>query len=152
MVETYRVQYDLYDRGISRMIIPFGYAPEKLADTETINEGLKQMVRQYGGNPDDFAHLTGATFKTATIETKRNWARRAGLDYFDGFTDDQVVDDWSYHLFPNVTLNTYSDICFVQRWRSEEHTSELQSLMRISYAVFCLKKKTKTINQTQEVT
>src|SRR3546814_5883271 len=30
------------------------------------------------------------------------------------------------------------------RRRSEEHTSELQSLMRISYAVFCLKKKTKT--------
>src|SRR3546814_7974719 len=29
--------------------------------------------------------------------------------------------------------------------RSEEHTSELQSLMRISYAVFCLKKKNKTI-------
>src|SRR3546814_7412134 len=28
------------------------------------------------------------------------------------------------------------------RFRSEEHTSELQSLMRISYAVFCLKKKT----------
>src|SRR3546814_6771944 len=31
--------------------------------------------------------------------------------------------------------------------RSEEHTSELQSLMRISYAVFCLKKKTKMIKQ-----
>src|SRR3546814_5950613 len=31
------------------------------------------------------------------------------------------------------------------RARSEEHTSELQSLMRISYAVFCLKKKKKTI-------
>src|SRR3546814_14590366 len=30
--------------------------------------------------------------------------------------------------------------------RSEEHTSELQSLMRISYAVFCLKKKKKIIN------
>src|SRR3546814_6320939 len=30
-----------------------------------------------------------------------------------------------------------------QPWRSEEHTSELQSLMRISYAVFCLKKKNK---------
>src|SRR3546814_6185531 len=29
-------------------------------------------------------------------------------------------------------------------WRSEEHTSELQSLMRISYAVFCLKKKITT--------
>src|SRR3546814_3926245 len=34
--------------------------------------------------------------------------------------------------------------------RSEEHTSELQSLMRISYAVFCLKKKKKiTITTTQ---
>src|SRR3546814_4264468 len=36
--------------------------------------------------------------------------------------------------------------------RSEEHTSELQSLMRISYAVFCLKKKKTTINNcTEEV-
>src|SRR3546814_7870823 len=37
------------------------------------------------------------------------------------------------------------------RFRSEEHTSELQSLMRISYAVFCLKKKKKIkvkINKT----
>src|SRR3546814_9454363 len=32
---------------------------------------------------------------------------------------------------------------FVKAVRSEEHTSELQSLMRISYAVFCLKKKKK---------
>src|SRR3546814_4061709 len=31
----------------------------------------------------------------------------------------------------------------VEAFRSEEHTSELQSLMRISYAVFCLKKKKK---------
>src|SRR3546814_3837810 len=36
------------------------------------------------------------------------------------------------------------------RKRSEEHTSELQSLMRISYAVFCLKKKTKTNNQNNK--
>src|SRR3546814_5558324 len=34
--------------------------------------------------------------------------------------------------------------------RSEEHTSELQSLMRISYAVFCLKKKKKRINTSTE--
>src|SRR3546814_3442135 len=33
--------------------------------------------------------------------------------------------------------------------RSEEHTSELQSLMRISYAVFCLKKKKHPHNKTQ---
>src|SRR3546814_6887550 len=34
--------------------------------------------------------------------------------------------------------------------RSEEHTSELQSLMRISYAVFCLKKKTNKPKHTQQ--
>src|SRR3546814_8323930 len=34
--------------------------------------------------------------------------------------------------------------------RSEEHTSELQSLMRISYAVFCLKKKTKAIEKEHQ--
>src|SRR3546814_8784850 len=35
--------------------------------------------------------------------------------------------------------------------RSEEHTSELQSLMRISYAVFCLKKKTKTYSYSTNI-
>src|SRR3546814_10035089 len=37
---------------------------------------------------------------------------------------------------------------YVQMLRSEEHTSELQSLMRISYAVFCLKKKKPIISTT----
>src|SRR3546814_3111799 len=36
--------------------------------------------------------------------------------------------------------------------RSQEHTSELQSLMRISYAVFCLKKKTNTPNVSRNTT
>src|SRR3546814_10557001 len=39
----------------------------------------------------------------------------------------------------------------VDRDRSEEHTSELQSLMRISYAVFCLKKKTHTPKDCSEL-
>src|SRR3546814_4663313 len=37
------------------------------------------------------------------------------------------------------------ELALVEDERSEEHTSELQSLMRISYAVFCLKKKKETI-------
>src|SRR3546814_3582449 len=37
------------------------------------------------------------------------------------------------------------------RSRSEEHTSELQSLMRISYAVFCLQKKTKKKAKTNRI-
>src|SRR3546814_4052837 len=40
--------------------------------------------------------------------------------------------NWKYFDIPSHAI------------RSEEHTSELQSLMRISYAVFCLKKKNKT--------
>src|SRR3546814_6916508 len=43
----------------------------------------------------------------------------------------------------------YEDECFeFGVTRSEEHTSELQSLMRISYAVFCLKKKKQTLNRS----
>src|SRR3546814_4297382 len=43
----------------------------------------------------------------------------------------------------DVTLNRYVENAPLEQTnrRSEEHTSELQSLMRISYAVFCLKKK-----------
>src|SRR3546814_7830400 len=42
----------------------------------------------------------------------------------------------------NSTFMTYLEEARIRWFRSEEHTSELQSLMRISYAVFCLKKKT----------
>src|SRR3546814_9942371 len=41
----------------------------------------------------------------------------------------------------SFNIAEYGGACPV--WRSEEHTSELQSLMRISYAVFCLTKKKK---------
>src|SRR3546814_9479272 len=46
-------------------------------------------------------------------------------------------------LVPDLTV-PYAQLAAIEPWmkRSEEHTSELQSLMRISYAVFCLKKKT----------
>src|SRR3546814_4052184 len=45
-----------------------------------------------------------------------------------------------------VVLEENSQVPLLGRQRSEEHTSELQSLMRNSYAVFCLKKK-KTSNK-----
>src|SRR3546814_3915462 len=47
--------------------------------------------------------------------------------------DQEVWRDWPQHA----------------GYRSEEHTSELQSLMRISYAVFCLKKKKKITNKRE---
>src|SRR3546814_8483037 len=63
-------------------------------------------------------------------------------------------DAWSSVGSLGLTLSVVSTLAaLVAGWvaysggRSEEHTSELQSLMRISYAVFCLKKKTREINQ-----
>src|SRR3546814_1241719 len=50
----------------------------------------------------------------------------------------------SYSIIEQGTISQIIDA----RPRSEEHTSELQSLMRSSYAVFCLKTKNKQINQT----
>src|SRR3546814_10425311 len=47
-------------------------------------------------------------------------------------------------VLPNIGLFDVEDAP-----RSEEHTSELQSLMRISYAVFCLKKKNKQIKDAR---
>src|SRR3546814_1989882 len=45
-------------------------------------------------------------------------------------------------ILARLKIATSSSRPSMRIWRSEEHTSELQSLMRISYAVFCLKKKT----------
>src|SRR3546814_6878630 len=60
----------------------------------------------------------------------------------------------SDHSRPNRTRRRRHTCPFGRRGRrSEEHTSELQSLMRISYAVFCLKKKnTNTYKQTHIIT
>src|SRR3546814_1553579 len=50
---------------------------------------------------------------------------------------------------PGAATETIPVYIYITTWqRSEEHTSELQSLMRISYAVFCLKKKTRQENNT----
>src|SRR3546814_8030063 len=46
---------------------------------------------------------------------------------------------------PSTNISVAEDILPKSRSRSEEHTAELQSLMRISYAVFCMKKNNYTI-------
>src|SRR3546814_2862239 len=60
-----------------------------------------------------------------------------------------ALADWSRVLRQLARESLGSDLARIESFgsyacrRSEEHTSELQSLMRISYAVFCLKKKKK---------
>src|SRR3546814_1414052 len=74
--------------------------------------------------------LTGAAFeagRNASLQSDRPaFARPPGLDPAQGTMR-------ACGKFPVATMQS--------RERSEEHTSELQSLMRISYASFCLKKK-----------
>src|SRR3546814_4923221 len=56
--------------------------------------------------------------------------------------------DMGRRLVANHISNPDGHFEDVEMVRSEEHTSELQSLMRISYAVFCLKKKNQHTNET----
>src|SRR3546814_10290357 len=60
------------------------------------------------------------------------------------FTGNRILRNHLPHLkrSPGSSVQSLPSDPFCCAMRSEEHTSELQSLMRISYAVFCLKKKT----------
>src|SRR3546814_2320326 len=66
----------------------------------------------------------------------------------------RCVEDHYAHLFEeSPSLSGPGNLVFTGGEpdpRSEEHTSELQSLMRISYAVFCLKKKTSITTHTTQ--
>src|SRR3546814_3923201 len=75
-------------------------------------------------------------------------ASRIGAD--GQFTSFNAWANWTGDLFGPFSARlaaagqlTSSPVLAINQIRSEEHTSELQSLMRISYAVFCLKKKKK---------
>src|SRR3546814_10000697 len=61
-----------------------------------------------------------------------------------GYTEDQIRMIWGGNV---LRILEAAEQIAAQSRRSEEHTSELQSLMRISYAVFCLKKKNNTHNK-----
>src|SRR3546814_1012098 len=61
---------------------------------------------------------------------------------FEGFLAFVCYDEEAEFDVDAISVSvTIALECFMTCGRSEEHTSELQSLMRISYAVFCLKKK-----------
>src|SRR3546814_7828988 len=80
-------------------------------------------LRDYYLDPANLAKLDDDLFEQVRIST----------DNVDG-------------VFADRTRPIYAPILIA---RSEEHTSELQSLMRISYAVFCLKKKNNTHKNIQ---
>src|SRR3546814_3424910 len=80
---------------------------------------------------------SGIAFRPFIIGGHQERNRRAGTENVAGIVGMGQAAGWAHkHREPE---------------RSEEHTSELQSLMRISYAVFCFKKKTNKINTTMHI-
>src|SRR3546814_2247608 len=75
-------------------------------------------------------------------------AARADRAQRDGFPDQRrkILEVPADFAMGHEIAQTVDDVARPER--SEEHTSELQSLMRISYAVFCLKKKKKKKRST----
>src|SRR3546814_8893340 len=78
--------------------------------------------------------------------------RSLGLKYIEELGSKSWTD-YNAHD-PGITIMeqlcyALTELGYRSDLRSEEHTSELKSLMRISYAVFCLKKKTTTKNTSK---
>src|SRR3546814_2309440 len=99
-------------------------APDSRGETVTIVEG------EAGADPD---------IEILLPEGAVPWAGHSGR-----WAVHQVMEVIARNRTTIIFCNTrgLAELIFQELWkRSEEHTSELQSLMRISYAVFCLKKK-----------
>src|SRR3546814_7599792 len=82
---------------------------------------------------------------TAAPATQKDIAKRLGLEEAPWFCSSFDRSNIRYEIVEKTSRRTQL-LSFLERHRgrSEEHTSELQSLMRISYAVFCLKKNKHT--------
>src|SRR3546814_2674933 len=109
---------------------------------------LKQAFTAFNANvqsrqADIEAALDSCSHIKLVVPYTGDGISKTASDALQALLDDEDLDEERLHK--QVTYYTAAEIV---RDRSEEHTSELQSLMRISYAVFCLKKKKKHINKT----
>src|SRR3546814_4017582 len=91
------------------MIVPLGYVTSRHEDRETVNEALKMFIAFFGGDNEKYKGLKGFEYYRALIDTKRAWAKRHGHNHFENLTDAQVADDWNYYVFPNITINVFSE-------------------------------------------
>src|SRR3546814_6295671 len=100
--------------------------------------------------------VAGQTFKQAAQPGSARW--NAVMDEFlelgFSFVPTFTIYDANRDLMRTRRADWHKDYTYVGLWnRSEEHPSELQSLLRISYADFCLKKTTKvsTLETTTQI-
>src|SRR3546814_3956215 len=95
-----------------------------------------ELTRLLGHDFRDRALLEAAL--THRSVTRFGAMRYERLEFLGDRVLSLVIADMLFEAFPSEDEGHLA--------RSEEHTSELQSLMRISYAVFCLKKKNQQLN------
>src|SRR3546814_9796742 len=117
-----------------------------VCSSDRLAAGETDHVEPDGRRPDERRHIGG---NPAPFEQAKIFAERRPVGIGDALPGEPGLDprlqrgrQWPHrHAFAqHFQGDALTDIALA---RSEEHTSELQSLMRISYAVFCLKKKTK---------
>src|SRR3546814_1506193 len=87
----------------------------------------------------------GPAFLRGRLDDAGAVASALAINHAEGFATELLVDDRLVSRLCEKRLENDISVRVdgpLDHGRSEEHTSELQSLMRISYAVFCLKKKT----------
>src|SRR3546814_5214990 len=103
----------LYTVGVDPVLLVWNKA---VLPAELVPTGIEDLVQKVAENPDVFGP------GTLTSYAAHSDSYGYTVNFAPARHHGEKIWDW---------------------YRSEEHTSELQSLMRISYAVFCLKKKTK---------
>lgn len=109
-----RTQIDLYPNGMSRQFVPFAQPSPRYPDQQTVNEGIKMMLRDAGIDPDAFKGTAQET-RAAIQAAKRERARKNGLDY-DRFSDTQLSDSTIYGVFPNVQIGCHPEAVFLHRF------------------------------------
>lgn len=115
---THETQYDLYDNGLSRMIIPYGFVSGRHEDRDTVNPFLQMYIQFFGADPADYADVKGFEYWKALADAKRKWGERHGYnDFFDQLDDRRMTDDWNYFVFPNITINYFAEALLIQIFR-----------------------------------
>src|SRR3546814_2642432 len=104
-------------------------------------------------SPDQAKIVTGSVIDAIEVDARAETPRRTrNFIKFAKFEANETRSVPNANKAPTIKLWASQNGAPTRKrpFRSEEHTSELQSLMRISYAVFCLKKKTKQIHNAQK--
>src|SRR3546814_10650187 len=130
-----------------------GRVPAAALYTGPLESGADVVALGYPGNVDLATARSAADYITprTPVRSEGNMSNRQSVDgvamlvhtakISRGNSGGPLVDQCGRIVGINTAFTRADDGDSPFAFRSEEHTSELQSLMRISYAVFCLKKK-----------